>query len=266
MKNIGEPLHAIETDVSPFSLNGKNVLVTGGTRGIGAAISLQLARAGAAVIANYVRSQSAAEELREKATAEGLKVTVCRADLTADKGIGELEAAAATLPQGLHALVHCAATGVHKPFEDLTLRHFDWTLSLNVRAFFELVKRLLPYFAPPASIVAVSSQGASRAIPAYSAVGASKGALDALARHLAVELAPRGIRVNILAPGAIATQAWDAIPDAGSRLAKLAERTPLGRLASPEEVAFAAQFLCSDAARAVLGQTLIVDGGAGIPI
>lgn len=248
-----------------FSLEGKSVLVTGGTRGIGRAVSLGFARAGATVLANYVRGQKAAEALLAQAQEENLRITVCRADLTAGKGLDELEAAAARLGD-LHGLVHCAATGVHKPFDELTLRHYDWTFALNVRAFFDLLKRLLPRFAAGASIVAVSSQGALRAVPAYSVVGASKGALEAFARHLAVELAPRGIRVNILAPGAIVTEAWDAMPDAEHRLAELARRTPLGRLVTPEEVAQAAQFLCSDAARAIVGQTLVVDGGAGIPL
>ncbi|MBV6433893.1 MAG: Enoyl-[acyl-carrier-protein] reductase [NADPH] FabL [Bryobacteraceae bacterium] len=248
-----------------FSLEGKSVLVTGGTRGIGRAVSLVFARAGATVLANYVRGQAAAEALLAQAQKENLRITVFRADLTAARGLDELEAAVARAGD-LHGLVHCAATGIHKPFDELTLRHYDWTFALNVRAFFDLVKRLLPRFAARAAIVAVSSQGALRAVPAYSVVGASKGALEAFARHLAVELAPRGIRVNILAPGAVATEAWNAMPEAGHRLADLARRTPLGRLVTPEEVAQAAQFLCSDAARAVVGQTLVVDGGAGIPV
>jgi len=249
-----------------FSLSGKNLLVTGGTRGIGKAIALQFARAGASVVANYVRGQKAADTLLEQAQQEHLSLTLCRADLTLDKGLDSVVESVAGLKDGLHSLVHCAATGIHKPFDELTLRHFDWTFALNVRAFFELVKRLLPRFASDASIVAVSSQGASRVVPSYSLVGASKGGLEALARHLAVELAPRGIRVNIVAPGAVATESWASMPNAQERLSDLAKRTPLGRLVTPEEVAQAVQFLCSDAARGIIGHTLIVDGGAGLPV
>ncbi len=250
----------------PFSLNGRNTLVTGGTRGIGRAIALQFARTGAKVMANYVRDQNAADSLRAQAEAENLDITLCRADLTTSKGIEELVQAAARFTGGLHALVHCAATGVHKPFNELTLRHYDWTFALNVRAFFDLVHRLLPEFAAAAHVVALSSHGATRAVPDYSLVGASKGALEALSRHIAVELAPRGIRVNILVPGAVATDAWEAMPNGKERLADLARRTPAGRLATLEEVALAAQFLCSDAALSVVGQILVVDGGACIPV
>ena len=213
-----------------------------------------------------MRGQKSADALLDQARQEGLAVSLCRADLTLEKGLDTVGETVASLPGGFHGFIHCAATGVHKAFDELTLRHYDWTFALNVRAFFDLVQRLLPRFAPHASIVAVSSQGASRVVPSYSVVGASKGALEALARHLAVELAPRGIRVNIVAPGAVATESWGSMPDAEARLAELAKRTPLGRLVTPDEIAAAVQFLCSDAAQAVIGQTLVIDGGAGLPI
>jgi len=161
-------------------------------------------------------------------------------------------------------MVHCAATGIHRPIEELTERHFDWTFNLNVRTFFRLIKLLMPRFTQRSSVVAVSSWGALRALPSYSLVGSSKGALEALARHLAVELAPRGIRVNILTAGAVLTDAWKAMPNSEERIAETIRRTPAERLVTVEEVAYAAQFLCSDAAAGIIGHTLVVDGGAGI--
>lgn len=249
-----------------FSLHNKTILVTGGTRGIGQAISLRFARAGATVIANYLRNEHAAECLKSIATAEGLAITLCRADLTSEKGLEHVDRSVQESGLPLSGLVHCAATGVHRPLEELTDRHFDWTLNVNVRAFFKLIKLLMGRFPNGSSIVAVSSWGALRALPCYSMVGSSKGALEALARHLAVELAPRGIRVNILTAGAVLTEAWKAMPDGEARIAETIRRTPLGRLVTAEEVAFGAQFLCSDAAAGMVGQTLVLDGGTGIMV
>lgn len=247
-----------------FCLSTKTFLITGGTRGIGQAISLRFARAGATVIANYLRDEKAAEHLKAIAAEEGLAITLCRADLTNKEGLEKLDRVVQEQGPHLSGLVHCAATGIHRPIEELTDRHFEWTLNLNVGAFFKLIKLFLARFPKGSNIIAVSSWGASRAIPSYSLVGSSKGALEALARHLAVELAPRGIRVNILTAGAVLTDVWKALPNSEARIAETIRRTPAGRLVTAEEVAYGAQFLCSDAAAGITGHTLVIDGGAGI--
>ena len=246
---------------NPFELRGL-FLITGGTRGIGRAISGQFARAGARVIANYLRDEKAALVLRSIADRESLAIEAVRADVTTAGGLEQIEACVTRAEQPLCGLIHCAATGTHRTIDSLSGRHLEWTFALNVRALFELVTRLLPRFDRSASILAISSMGATRAVPLYTAVGASKGALEALIRHMAVELAPRGIRANLLTPGAIATDAWKAIPDADARLADAARRSPIQRLITPEEVALCAQFLCSSAASGINGQALVVDGGA----
>jgi NAD(P)-dependent dehydrogenase (short-subunit alcohol dehydrogenase family) len=247
-----------------FSLSGKTFLITGGTRGIGQAISLRFARSGARVIANYLRNEKAADQLKATAAEEGLAMVLCRADLTNKEGLEKLDRSIEEHGAQLSGLIHCAATGVHRPIEELTERHFDWTFDLNVGVFFKLVKLLLGRFSNPSSIVAVSSWGALRAMPTYTLVGSSKGALEALARHLAVELAPRGVRVNILTAGAVLTDVWKALPNSEARIAETIRRTPAGRLVTAEEVAYAAQFLCSDAAQGIIGHTLVIDGGTGI--
>ena len=248
---------------SPFELRGTFV-VTGGTRGIGRAISERFARSGAHIIANYVRNEKAAQELQASAAQEGLPLTICRADLTTADGLARIETQVGQSGTPLGGIVHCAATGTHRAVESLTGRHLDWTFALNVRARFELVTRLLSQFDRHGCILAVSSLGATHALPQYTAIGASKGALEALIRHLAVELAPRGIRANTLTPGAVATEAWRAIPEGEARLAAAAQRTPSGRLVTAHELALCAQFLCSRAAAGVNGQALIVDGGTTI--
>jgi enoyl-[acyl-carrier protein] reductase III len=247
-----------------FSVKGRAALVVGGTRGIGRAISLRLARAGATVLSNFVRDVSGAEALVTEARAAGAEIEVCRADVTTTKGLDTLGDAVARSLGKPSIMIFAAATGVHKTIADLTTRHFDWTFNLNVRAFFELVRRFSEQMPVGSSIVALSSEGAVRAIPQYSMVGASKGALESMARHFAAELAPRGIRVNVLSPGTVLTDAWKVLPDADHRLGDAASRSPLGRLVTLDEVAAVAQFLCSDAAAGVVGHTLVVDGGARI--
>lgn len=244
-----------------FAVSGRRVLITGGTRGIGRAIAAQLARAGADVVAGYVRDDDAAGSLVAELSAEGKRITVCRADVTTESGAQRI---LESLDGPLSGFVHCAATGVHRPLDELTLRHWDFTFALNVRAFFGLVKSLLPKLESGTSIVAVSSEGAVHAFPDYTLVGATKGGLEALCRHLAIELAPRGIRVNVLSPGSVVTDAWAAFPDRDARMRAALERSPRGRLTTVEEVAYAAQFLCSDASAGLNGHTLVVDGGQRI--
>lgn len=246
---------------SPFDLTGRTALVTGGTRGIGRAISLQLARSGVAVIANYARDAKSAEELEALSQQEGLRLRTCRADITSETGLQRVEEAVGEQGPNLSILVHAAATGVHRRLEELSTRHFDWTFSLNARAFLTLVTRLLPRLEKGSSVIAISSAGAVRAVPQYTLVGASKGALESLVRHMAVELAPRGIRVNAVSPGTILTDAWKALPESEQRLAEASQRAPLGRLTTSEEVAQAIHFLCSGAASGILGHVLVVDGG-----
>jgi enoyl-[acyl-carrier protein] reductase III len=248
----------------PFSMRGRVILVAGGTRGIGQSISLHLARAGASVVANYLRNEQSAEQLRAIAAEENLKISLCRADLTSERGLEQLNQSLQEHGPQLSGLVYCAATGIHRPVGELTERHFDFTFALNVRAFFKLIQMVRPRLQKGSSVVAISSWGATRALPYYTLVGASKGALESLARHLAVELAPEGIRVNILTAGAVLTDAWKAMPNSDARIAETIRRTPAGRLVTAEEIACGVQFLCSDAGSAMIGQTLIMDGGAGI--
>ena len=121
----------------------------------------------------------------------------------------------------------------HKPFGALTGRHFDFTYALNVKAFLGLVQGVAPRMPPGGSIIALSSEGAEHAMHHYGLVGSSKAALESLCRHLAVELGPLGLRVNVLSPGTVLTEAWKSMPDAESRLAAAAARAAPRRLETP---------------------------------
>ena len=243
-----------------FRLEDKQILVTGGTRGIGRAIVSQLVEAGAFVVANYVRDKNSADCLEKELGTGQLKLL--RADLTRENGIQTVVGELADGP--LDGLIHCAATGVHRPLEALTLRHWDWTMNLNVRAFFHLVGELRDKFSVDASIVVLSSEGAQHALNNYALVGASKGALESLCRHMAIEYGATGKRFNILSPGSVLTDAWDAFPDKEKRTETARQKVPDGRLVSLEEIASVAQFLMSPAAKGINGQTIVVDKGERI--
>ena len=242
--------------------SGKRFLVVGGSRGIGRAITLRLARSGAQVCCNFVRDQAAADSLAALTTAEALAVELLRADVTLPTGMSALSECVANRHSPLDGLVFAAATGVHKPLAELTNRHFDFTFALNVRAFSDTVQKLTPCMRAGSAIVSLSSEGAVHAMQDYGLIGASKAALESLTRQLAMELGPLGIRANVVSPGAVMTDVWKVTPDAEQRLAQITARTSAGRLVTPEEVAEVVAFLLSDAASGISGTTLVVDGGA----
>ncbi len=243
-----------------FSVKNKSILVTGGTSGIGKSIVSALIGNGARVIANYVRDNKSAEKLIEELGEDNL--TVIRADLTRAKGIRTLMEAIDGLT--LDGFIHCAATGVHAPIEKLNMKHWDWTMSLNARAFFELILKLKNQLVSGASVIAMSSEGAARAVPNYTLIGASKAALESLCRHLAVELSDSQIRVNILSPGSVLTDSWNVFQDKEERIAQVKAKIPGNEMTTLDEIASVALFLCSDASRGINGQTIVVDRGERI--
>jgi enoyl-[acyl-carrier protein] reductase III len=227
-----------------MSFEGKSVLVTGGSRGIGKAISLRFAGQGARRVAvSYLRNDKAAEETADEIRKLGAEAVLLRGNLgDPDKTKALLEEAGP-----LDVIVSNAATGVIRPFQELDEKHWDWTLNANARALFTIAREAAPAMPAGSSIVAIS--------------GVSKATLEALVRYLAVELAPQDIRVNAVSAGLVETGALDYFPNREEMLRFYRERTPAGRLVEPEDVAEAVCFLASPAAAMVRGQTLVVDGG-----
>ena len=177
-------------------------------------------------------------------------------------GCGAGEATAELVALGaLDVVVHNAATGVIRPALEVDDKHWDWTLNANARALLALTRTVAPSMPAGSSIVALSSLGSARVLDNYVLVGASKAALEALVRYLAVELAPRGIRVNAVSGGVIETEALQHFPNREQMLSHSRARTPAGRLAEPGDIAAAVAFLCSPEAEMVRGHTLVVDGG-----
>ncbi len=232
------------------------VFVTGGSRGIGRAIALRFARDGAKRIAiGYLRNDRAAEETAEELRALGAEVVLVRGNVTSQRVLDEV---AALGP--LDVLVHNAATGVIRPALETEDKHWDWTMNANARALLQLTRATALQMKPGASIVAISSLGAQRVLENYILIGTSKAALESLVRYLAVELAPRGIRVNAVSGGVVETGALEHFPNREEMLAAGAAN-PVGRLVSAEDMAGAVAFLCGPDADMVRGQVLVVDGG-----
>jgi enoyl-[acyl-carrier protein] reductase III len=232
------------------------VFITGGSRGIGRAIAHRFARAGAKKIAiGYLRNDRAAEKTAEELRAAGADVVLVRGNVTSQRVLEEVGALGP-----LDVLVHNAATGVIRPALETEDKHWDWTMNANARALLQLARVAAPQMPKGSSIVAISSLGAQRVLDNYILVGTSKAALEALVRYLAVELAPRGIRVNAVSGGVVDTGALDHFPNREAML-KAGTANPVGRLVSPDDIAGAVAFLCSPDADMVRGQTIVVDGG-----
>ncbi len=238
------------------------VLVTGGSRGIGLAIARRFAQLGARTVAiGYLRNDRAAEDAAGELRRLGAEPVLLRGNVSSTRVAGQVEALGP-----LDAVVHSAATGVIRPALETSDKHFDWTLAANARAFLSLARAAVPQMQPGSSIVGVSSLGSGRVLEDYALVGTSKAALEALVRYLAVELAPRGIRVNAVSAGLVDTEALEHFPNRERMLSWSRERTPAGRLVEPEEVADAVAFLCSPQAEMIRGQTLVVDGGFSLVV
>lgn len=235
---------------------GRSVLVTGGSRGIGKEIALRFARDGAARVAiGYLRSDAAAEQTAAEVRALGAEAVLLRGNVASERTAMDV---AALGP--LDVLVHNAATGVIRPALETEDRHWDWTLGANARAFLSLARAAVPSMPPGSSIIAISSLGSVRVLENYVLVGTSKAALESLVRYLAIELGPRGIRVNAVSGGVVETGALEHFPNRAEMLRQGA-RNAGGRLVAPADIAGAVAFLCSADAEMVRGQTLVVDGG-----
>lgn len=248
-----------------IDLKGQCALVTGGSRGIGRAIALRLAEAGANVAINYLRQGTRANETSSEISARGARGLAVRANVADIDDIDRMFEEIRREFGRLDILVSNAASGVLRPAMELTPRHWQWTMDINAGTLLPLAQRTVPLMpATGGKIIAVSSLGAVRAIPNYTAVGASKAALESLVRHLALELAPRSVNVNAVSAGIVDTDALKHFPNRSEMIGSTSARTPAGRLTLPEDVADAVIFLASPLARMIHGHTLVVDGGYSI--
>lgn len=256
-----------------MKLSGKVALVTGSSQGIGQAIAIRLASEGAQVIINYRSHPEGAEETLEKAKATGGACLLAgcpeagvpiRADLSVMEDIRDLVKEGIEHFGKIDILVNNAGLETHAPFWDVTEKDYDKVLDVNLKgAFFatQYVVRHLMETKQPGRIINISSVHEEIPFPNFAAYCASKGGMKMLTRNLSVELAPYGITVNNVAPGAIETPINTDLLNNPEKLGALLKNIPLGRLGQPEDVSGLVTFLASDDASYITGSTFFVDGG-----
>ena len=244
-----------------MSLKGKVALITGGSRGIGRAISLQLASEGADIIINFFRKRGTAEATVKEIEAKGVRAHAIKANVGEPEEIDRMFHEIKGKFGRLDILINNAASGVARAALDLDTRGWDWTMNINARAFLLCAQRAAKLMNGGGTMVSISSLGSRLVLPIYTAVGVSKAALESLTRYLAIELAPKGIRVNGIAAGAVESEALK-LYTADPNLPKPAwQTTPAGRMVLPEDIANLVAFLCRDESSMIRGQIIVIDGG-----
>ncbi|MEV6599724.1 SDR family NAD(P)-dependent oxidoreductase [Actinoplanes sp. NPDC051346] len=246
-----------------LGLNGKKALVTGGVRGVGRGIVLALARAGVDVVTCYRQDSELVASLERELKEIGGNHLVVQADIADPAQVALLLDTVRDTLGGLDLVVNNAGAISHIPYGDLSEREWRRVIDTNLTAPYLIIQGALPLLSEGASVISIGSKSSEVGIPLRAHYTATKAALRGLTRSLAKEFGGRGLRFNVLALGVIETEAMDAMPaeQAAMMRKRYSEKTALGRLGTPDEVAGAVLWLASDLSRYVTGATIHVDGG-----
>ncbi len=244
-------------------LTGKVAVVTGASKGIGAAIAKSLAAEGASVVVNYASSKAGADKVVDEIFKAGGKALAVQADVAKQADIIRLFTETKTAFGQLDILVNNAGIYEMLPLEAITPEHFHKQFDLNVLGLLLTTQEAVKHFpAPGGSVINISSLVSTLGIPGGAVYSATKGAVDCVTRSLAKELGPKGIRVNSINPGMVETEGSHAAGIEGSDFqATIKAGTPLGRLGKPHDIAGAAVFLASEDSSWITGETLVIAGG-----
>jgi len=240
----------------------KKALITGGSRGIGRAIALRLAEEGADVAIVFVKDETSANKTVEEIKELGREAIAVKGDVSDPAELKNIFKEVKGKFSRLDFFISNAVSGVIGPATRIGRFGWDRAMNTNARAFMLGVQQAVKLFPENGGkIVAISSIGSITCLPGYSAVGASKAAIETLVRYFAKELAPKGINVNAVSGGPVETSALDYFPNKEQLLEEWTEKSPHGRIARPEEIASVVAFLLSEDASWIQGQTIVVDGG-----
>ncbi len=244
-------------------MQGKRVLVTGSGTGIGRGIALEFAKEGAAVALHYSHSSAGAESAAEEIRDSGGKSQAFQADFTQLDQVQRLAAEAIEFLDGIDILVNNAGITMNMPFESVTPKQFDTLYHVNVRSPFFLAQAVLPPMVAQGKgvVINLSSVHAFAGLREHSVYAGTKGAIISYTRELSLELMPKGVRVNTIAPGWVHVENQDKTMGADFDWDAAGLQLPAGFISVPADIGKLAVFLASDDARYIIGQTLIIDGG-----
>ncbi len=247
-----------------YSLKNKVALVTGASKGIGAAIAKHLGAAGASVVVNYSSSRTAADRVVNEITSAGGKTIAVQADVSKPDDVVRLLAETKAAYGKLDVLVNNAGVYEFGALEEITVDHFQRQFGLNVLGLLLTTKEAVALFPAEGGRVINISSAITRLNPPHTAVyTATKGAVDSISRVLAKELGPRKIRVNAINPGLVETEGTHTASIIGSDMAEgVIAQTPLGRIGQPDDIAKAVVFIASDEGSWITGEVINVSGGA----
>lgn len=250
---------------------GKNVLITGAGRGIGRALALHFALLGADVLVNFFRNRRSAQATVDEIISLGRQAWLIKANIGDLDSLNQMFDQIEPLVSGLDFLICNAASGYNRPVMEQKPKGWDWSMNINARGALFAAQRAVPLIEKRGggAIVNISSPGSVRVLPDYVVVGASKAALEAVTRYLAVELAAKNIVVNAVSPGLVLTDAlrhFAVVREDPTIISRALAHTPAGRLVSEQDIANVVAFLCSPQASMIRGQVIYVDGGYTLPI
>jgi|TARA_A200000159_G_C7304331_1_gene331643 3-oxoacyl-[acyl-carrier protein] reductase len=250
--------------IEQFRITGKVAVITGASRGIGEGIAIGLADAGAHVVItarDSERLQAVEESIKER----GGSCSVLVGDITEEETITQLINHALDTYGQLDIWVSNAGTSDHPgsfAFEDFPAWHWDQQIALNLRPHFVAARACAEVMEPGSSIIGISSIAGIRPAVRFAAYGAAKAGMNNLTETLSIELAPKGIRANVVSPGQVPTEATTRVGGVPPEEFKnLGQRIPIGRVGTPIDIAAAVLYLVSDAGSWVTGQNIVVDGG-----